>query len=651
MKTYILILYIFLFSTYTFSQKDITSKIESKFNIKVYTKFDSFFFDKQWSKSKPIGTQIGNQDLIVLSSLVDSIFSKYPRGIISENIRYIYFLENLVISNENHSVVRWNNVLYIASKDNNVNFSKDHLIDEIINNISELLYEKFKPYFDAEKWSQLVVNDNLSEKSEQSLLYEQGILNNKFDINAKDDFIEYLNFYFSKKEKLKYLSDKYSLISKKNKILNAFISEISDDNFHNLAIENRIKTINNKFNIEIIYDYSIYNFPSLWFSKNNSVSGSQMSITSIDSTLNIIESFLEDYEKFFVNKLLFKVYLIDDMRFNGKETVTNINYNSIYVSNNFSNEKTYENIEYYYIYLFYRNFSSFFPTNKWQEISKNDSLYISENGKTNLFYDFYDYFISYKISNNNINNKKSILFQKFYSTCDSLVNLVNNCDLKKEFEKIKYLNDVDILYFSKEPNVLNDTIKKPASLLLLGEINDVQLYRYVKILNDFFAIMDKNLIKQTVQNIYLYGGIRYFNSNDIAGTYDSNTSSLFLVNIGNDDNFLLGAIVHELSSLILFNNFEEFPLDKWVKVNDSEFEYKGVSTNNGLYEVNQELNEKGFINLYSTTYWENDFNEFSKLYFLEKNKLLNLAKKYQNINKKYQILNKFYNCISTTTSN
>ncbi len=622
MKNIILILYVCIITSYVYA--DSVDRFENKFGLVVFSEYNTSFFDKQWNKSNPKGAQIHKTDLIEITNLLDSIFSIYPHEIISKNIESIYLLNNLVINKENQSVVKWSNSLYIAVNDEGGRFSQKKLVNEIKKNISNLLYDKFKLYINKNKWK-LYYNKNSKNINNKQLLYEQGFVKNSTVTSIYNDIVDYIDLYFTDKNKLDSLSEKYELILKKNKIIVEFIDLISENSFYNKKIENRIDSINNMYNVNIKYGYSIYNFPSNWFKKSYNVTGGQMSINSIDSTLNIIEKFLNRNRNYFIDKLVYNIYLVDNLKLSNVETTTKVNYNSIFVSNNSSSKKIYKDLEFHFIYMFYLNFNSYFPVNKWQAISEKDSLYLSDWGSQNLFYDYYDYFLLHKNNTDSLVNKKSIVFRNYYNKCDSIVNIINNINLKDEIDKIGEENNINVFFFSKKV-LLPNNIVKPVSLLLLGRINEIQLYRYINVLNDFFNIVPKQIINKNLKNIYLYGGFRYFNSSDIAGTYELNSSSLFLVSNGNSDDFLIGTIVHEFSSLLLYKI--PFNSDTWLTLNDKDFKYQNISSKKDPYSHSKELYENGFIDLYSTTCFENDFNEFSKWYFLKTEKLITLSQKY-----------------------
>ena len=380
-----------------------------------------------------------------------------------------------------------------------------------------------------------------------------------------------------------------------------------------------------------------------------------MNKQSIVILLIIIEDFLMQNKKHHLQFFLKDIYLIGNLEINNKQIDAKLDLRSLYISDNsidIDNSKNYYNkqLNEEFFLLFYKNFDSFFPKKEWQSINSlndtNSLFYLSKQGEKHLYYDYKDYWLNIDSLNHsktgNIVFKKKIkLFNNFLHSTDSIINNLDIKEIKSEINKIEERYSINISYYFDDIKANKTTITP--SLILEEEINILQLHRYISALNYFLSTYSQKIINNNLKSIFLLGGMRYYHSNNyIGGTFNPNTSSLYLVNIGNSDDYILGTLHHEFSSLLLRKYNDKFPKQEWVNVNDSNFIYKNLSANKDIYKITKTLNEQGFINAYCTTFYENDFNEYAKWYILKREELISLSNKYAKINKKYQIIDNFY---------
>lgn len=158
-----------------------------------------------------------------------------------------------------------------------------------------------------------------------------------------------------------------------------------------------------------------------------------------------------------------------------------------------------------------------------------------------------------------------------------------------------------------------------------------------------------NLITVNLKNVYVLTSVIFYEQS-FGGT--NSTSNVYLSNKGIDKGYTdlyIEQLFHaELSSVLLREYKQSFNEFEWVKINPTNFNYgnggvDALKKHKDSESFNKELNNLGFINEYSTSSIENDFNAFAKNLFSPRNGFVNLVETYDKIKKKRMLIIDFYN--------
>ena len=176
------------------------------------------------------------------------------------------------------------------------------------------------------------------------------------------------------------------------------------------------------------------------------------------------------------------------------------------------------------------------------------------------------------------------------------------------------------------------------------------LSKYPQILAMAFKKYPTKVIKNNINAIYFakemeYNGLQY------GGTYDSFRRIIFLANDGEQtDDRSIAIFHHELSSLLL--DRYGFLINPWFNQNPKNFKYRSDTNGswknayNGTSIVGTISDyEKGFLNSYSQTNFENDFNEYSRLVFSYPQKFKKIMNQYPRVRGKFLVFLEFYHKI------
>jgi len=179
-----------------------------------------------------------------------------------------------------------------------------------------------------------------------------------------------------------------------------------------------------------------------------------------------------------------------------------------------------------------------------------------------------------------------------------------------------------------------------------------QLALYPLILQKAFEKYPVHVIKKYLSAVYFAGKIDH-SGFKAAGTYDPFRHIIYLVNNGKQTTDLSESVFHhEFSSLLILGN--SFFLNPWTDHNPKNFVYLGdkydswkalrkdVKISN---QGNNEDYEKGFLNTYSLTSFENDFNEYSAMIFTYPDKFKKIMRRYPRVRAKFLVWLDFYHKI------
>jgi hypothetical protein len=186
-----------------------------------------------------------------------------------------------------------------------------------------------------------------------------------------------------------------------------------------------------------------------------------------------------------------------------------------------------------------------------------------------------------------------------------------------------------------------DSIAKPIDLQIL--------VRYPRLLQDAFEKYPVKVIKKHLTAIHFAKEIE-MDGIDCGASYDLHRKVIFLINDGSQSNgYSIGAFHHEFNSILLYQH--GFFMNPWIEKNPEGFKY--------LYETYGELKnlqryrnvsihgttndyEKGFMNSYGQTNFENDFNEYAAMIFTYPRKFKKIMNQYPRVRGKFLLFLEFY---------
>jgi hypothetical protein len=179
-----------------------------------------------------------------------------------------------------------------------------------------------------------------------------------------------------------------------------------------------------------------------------------------------------------------------------------------------------------------------------------------------------------------------------------------------------------------------------------------QLSKYPFILQRALAKYPDHVIKKYLTAIYFAGKIELDGFN-VGGTYDPFRHVIYLVNNGRQtDDFAESVFHHEFSSLLILGN--SFFLNPWIDHNPKNYKYlDDIYDNWKVMRKNVRLStkgkdedyEKGFMDSYGQTSFENDFNEYSAMIFTYPEKFKNIMNRYPRVRAKFLVWLNYYHKI------
>ena len=180
----------------------------------------------------------------------------------------------------------------------------------------------------------------------------------------------------------------------------------------------------------------------------------------------------------------------------------------------------------------------------------------------------------------------------------------------------------------------------------IKHISDAELRRFPTLLRQALSCYPKKVIEKNLRRVVLLESIKLYGTE--YGTVYSR-DAVFLSSQGIDEgytNTYLTKSFHQTFSSILLANYR-FPTTRWNKVNPPEFEYG----DGGLAAIQEgrdgtsgkpEFYRDGFLNEYSKSELEEDFNTFSGLAFTKPHRLKSLVAEYPRISQKFDLWLEFY---------
>jgi hypothetical protein len=177
-------------------------------------------------------------------------------------------------------------------------------------------------------------------------------------------------------------------------------------------------------------------------------------------------------------------------------------------------------------------------------------------------------------------------------------------------------------------------------------LSDRHLGRMLRIVSDEMAKYPEGFLDEYLDFVYLAGSMGILGVEEYGATYDDRR--IFIASHGNSDVWLREAFHHELSSLLLHENANDFPEEAWVAANAGT-RYVGYGTfKRHEASINWDagdlsLRERGFFKKYSTVSVEEDFNTVVEALFIGNPDLWEAYREYPAMQKKVTIAVEFLN--------
>lgn len=574
---------IFCFAITNQNEK-LINKIESEYQINIYDKVNIDFFLYYWQDS-PMNLSAQNidkEDELLILKCLSEVLQEYPKLLVSNTIRNVYLIGNLS-KKDLPEIFSYNQSIYISA-------SKNHTIvkDSVTESINKEFIKIFFNYFP--------LYNNNSERIDNEIK-ERFIINN---INRK-------------------------ALKRINKLS-------SDYGVH-------IKLQTCPGDIPIPFRQRPYSYYS---------NGSIDYIS--DKLLNTIDSTLSQYPEF-IKSLVNNIYLFKLITSNNNEVPSFSYYSDIYLSI-YKSDGTIDyslfakQLQFQLSTIIYQNLIADIPINKW--ISFNNSL-----SNINPYQEIESY-VSILFSNkdslellalkDSIANKKILYLKGKY---DRLISKINKIDTNANDSLAMDLNKkygITFHYNFKFPLQTNNNEIITAGLSILSNPNPYQLQRALLNVDTALNVYPKELLVKYLKNIWIVETMQYGKSiTSPGGTFSYFNKAVYLSNVGNYNESLQMAFHHEFSSLVRKFSGTEFPKEKWLLINDTNFSYSMDKYYNPSRMFSQaELNQDGFLELYSTSLIDNDIEVFTSWLFDKPKELAVIANENVKIRMKLIILYDYY---------
>jgi hypothetical protein len=191
---------------------------------------------------------------------------------------------------------------------------------------------------------------------------------------------------------------------------------------------------------------------------------------------------------------------------------------------------------------------------------------------------------------------------------------------------------------------------KHAEYCRLAPIKKRTLARYPQILEQALSKYPVQVIKEYLNAVH-FAGIIKDRGSYAAGTYDSFRRIIYLVDDGSRPaEEMIGTFHHEFSSLFLRRH--GMLLNPWLDQHPVGFDYRSE-----LFESIEDIYaaysmhgaevdyESGFMNTYSHTTFENDFNEYARMIFTHPEEFKQIMDKHPRVRGKFLVFLDFYEMI------
>ena len=175
-----------------------------------------------------------------------------------------------------------------------------------------------------------------------------------------------------------------------------------------------------------------------------------------------------------------------------------------------------------------------------------------------------------------------------------------------------------------------------------------EVIRVCPMVCDFLSAYPETLLQRRLDTIYLVGSMEFYGKR-YGGTNSRNALYICSTGVRNgySREYVLGAMHHEFSSILLRSYRDQFPEKLWRAANPKGWKYQHRSGTDALgdpdlWKSDNALNKKGFLVGYSQSTLEEDFNMYATWGSVRLNKMREVALKHPRIKKKYRLIRAFY---------
>ncbi len=181
-------------------------------------------------------------------------------------------------------------------------------------------------------------------------------------------------------------------------------------------------------------------------------------------------------------------------------------------------------------------------------------------------------------------------------------------------------------------------------------LDDSEKKRSIELIKKALAKYPSKMLMQNLKKIVVLKSIAFYGL-EFGGTNSSDVVYVTNDGIANGytDDYVEQVVHHEFSSILLRNFPELFNDAAWRKINGKAYGTGGVDAlRNGVSSevYDENLMKMGFLDEYSTSDLEEDFNTFAQNIFHSDEEFWSYCDKYPDINSKLNLIVEFYGKLS-----
>lgn len=634
-------------------------------SVRVLHEYGTHFFPPHFYKPPFLAEvkQVNNDDLAEIRDVVDATFSKYSVAF-HKLVDAVYVADSYNIYGGDMDVFSLGRSFYVAVNSEGKKVRHVTVREKLHKEIHSILWDYYPGVFYDSGWMpQDVFAEKFPKDSLQGLslqdLYSMGFLNSGAAASTKQDFIQYGLWHQVNHPQLDSLAKVHPVIRQKlDRYLRIMKGFGKEDNCICDEINNNPEDISLEHDVKVDVCYDINNFPRIW-TKTGRVKGSQISNENAVVLLQTVDEQLKGLEDIRINMFLRNVYLlaglVEDKVSRDALHCPNTIYLALNEQGSLSKEKRDDitiELAHRIAHLIRLNFHWLFPEKEWGKLKNIENVREADIFFTDKYNsEILDYFTSeilFRAGRQELDpaecadTEKKKLISSFFLKIGSWLNHIyeDRGNFNDKLVNMKQQHGVDIRW---EFNPADPGFVVPAIFNIQDNILYVHAYRTLPLIGEFFESFPRETIQNELNAIVLASSMHYVNSSsDIAGTYEESSRTLYLSNIGNEDEFIKGNLYHEFGHLLQSKYGDQLDAESWKNsIPDKKYDPRGINPGAYHFDTGTQYYEKGFINNYSSTRFEEDFAEFFREYYMDREDLARLAGTYKGIGIKYRILEDF----------